>query len=108
MLLTTVNKEYDDYDYDRDYKYDDDSITGDALWSLPLRVQQHQRRGLIRILKPVQVLLLTVSISLILIRILKSVPLLVSTESALGGFLHVRLDATRIHPVFATVAKQPK
>ena len=36
MLLTTVNKEYDDYDYDRDYKYDDDSITGDALWSLPL------------------------------------------------------------------------
>ena len=53
--------------------------------------------------------MLTISISLILIRILKAVPLLVSTESALGGFLHVRFEhATRIHPVFATVAKEPK
>ena len=31
MLCTTVIKEYDDYDYDSDYKYGDDFITGDAL-----------------------------------------------------------------------------
>ena len=31
MLCTTVIKEYDDCDYDSDYKYGDDFITGDAL-----------------------------------------------------------------------------